>query len=166
GSARVLRDHSASSAPASPARERAASNSRAHGPALGSRARPRRAPHRAGAAGQAPSSAGRSSVPGAPAPPPEAVHCQESWLAFASCPSCPASLAAVIVVQTVSRETGSDLASTSCPAVLGSNAKPPIEGPISKRRPRCATLFTRSILYFSCWPAAASKACTLTGIPP
>src|SRR5207237_1063470 len=37
------------------------------------------------------------------------VHCQESWLAFAPCPSCPASLAAVIVVQTVSKETGSDL---------------------------------------------------------
>ena len=41
---------------------------------------------------------------------PAAVHCQESWLAFAPCLSCPASLAAVIVVQTVSRETGSDLA--------------------------------------------------------
>jgi hypothetical protein len=32
-----------------------------------------------------------------------------SWLASAPCPSCPASLAAVIVVQTVSKETGSDL---------------------------------------------------------
>ena len=42
-------------------------------------------------------------------PPPAVVHCPESWLAFAPCPSFPASLAAVIVVQTVSRETGSDL---------------------------------------------------------
>ena len=38
--------------------------------------------------------------------PSAAVHCQESWGAFVPCP---ASLAAVIVVQTVSQETGSDL---------------------------------------------------------
>src|SRR5262249_38023627 len=91
------------------ARETPASRPRSHGPALGSRARPHRVPRRAGAAGRVPSSAGRSSTPGLPRPRTAAVHCQESWLAFAPCPSCPASLAAVIVVQTVSKETGSEL---------------------------------------------------------
>src|SRR5439155_12201564 len=43
---------------------------------------------------------------------------QESRWASVPCPSCPASLAAVIVVQTVPRETGSDLGQNSQEALI------------------------------------------------
>src|SRR4029453_980575 len=91
-----------------------ASSSRARARGLGSPARPHPRPLPGGAATRARSFARRSSAPAARQRPPPAVHYQEESTSGA-CLASPASLAAVIVVivETVSKETGSDLRSLS-----------------------------------------------------
>src|SRR5215510_1233335 len=113
--------------PVCPAPGRLASNSPARARALGSPARPRPRPPRAGDATRARSSVPRSSVPAARDSPLPAVHYPEESTS-AACRACPASLVAVIVVivETVSKEIGSDLrrdsACTARPAVASAPA--------------------------------------------
>src|SRR5262249_30569485 len=90
------------------ARERSASSSRAHGPAPGSRATPRRALRPAAVAGPAQPSAGCSIVRGARLRSVDWTAPTVSPASSVSFP-CPASLVTVILANSVSQETGSDL---------------------------------------------------------
>src|SRR5262249_42074045 len=110
------------------ARERSASSSRAHGPAPGSRATPRRALRPAGVAGPAQPSAGHSIVRGARLRSVDWMVPTASRASSVSFP-CPASLVTVILANSVSQETGSDLSepkASAPPEVLYESALLPV----------------------------------------